>query len=65
MHNILPNYPGHFFKKSTNKSFTQFVVDMRLGYASKLLLSSNDSISEIAYKKTVSLLYYKQVLLLL
>ncbi len=41
---------GHFFKKSTNKSFTQFVVDMRLGYASKLLLSSNDSISEIAYK---------------
>jgi AraC-like DNA-binding protein len=41
---------GHFFKKSTNKSFTQFVVDMRLGYASKLLLSSNDSISEVAYK---------------
>ena len=41
---------GHFFKKSTNKSFTQFVVDMRLGYASKLLLNSNESISEIAYK---------------
>ena len=41
---------GHFFKKSTNKSFTQFVVDMRLGYASKLLLNSNHSISEIAYK---------------
>ncbi len=41
---------GHFFKKSTNKSFTQFVVDMRLGFASKLLLNSNDSISEIAYK---------------
>ncbi len=41
---------GHFFKKSTNKSFTQFVVDMRLGYASKLLLNSNNSISEIAYK---------------
>lgn len=41
---------GHFFKKSTNKSFTQFVVDMRLGYACKLLLSSNASISEIAYE---------------
>ena len=41
---------GHFFKKSTNKSFTQFVVDMRLGYASKLLLNSNQSISEIAYE---------------
>lgn len=41
---------GHFFKKSTNKSFTQFVVDMRLGYASKQLINSNHSISEIAYK---------------
>jgi len=41
---------GHFFKKSTNKNFTQFVVDLRLGYASKLLLNSNDSISEIAFK---------------
>jgi len=40
---------GHFFKKSTNKSFTQFVVDMRLGYATKLLLNSSHSISEIAY----------------
>jgi len=35
---------GHFFKKSTNKSFTQFLVDMRLGYASNLILNSNDSI---------------------
>jgi len=40
---------GHFFKKCTNKSFTQFVIDLRLGYASRLLLNSNDSISEIAY----------------
>jgi AraC-like DNA-binding protein len=41
---------GHFFKKCTNKNFTQFVVDMRLSYASKLLLNSSHSISEIAYK---------------
>ncbi len=41
---------GHFFKKSTNKSFTRFVVDLRLGYASKLLINSNHSISEIAYR---------------
>ncbi len=40
---------GHFFKKCTNKSFTQFVVDLRLGHASKLLLDSNLSISEIAF----------------
>lgn len=40
---------GHFFKKCTNKNFTQFVVDLRLGHASKLLLDSNLSISEIAF----------------
>ncbi len=40
---------GHFFKKCTNKNFTQFVVDLRLGHASKLLLNSNLSISEIAF----------------
>ncbi len=48
--NMSPSAFGHFFKKSTNKSFTQFVVDLRLGYASKLLLNTNHSISEIAYK---------------
>jgi len=41
---------GHFFKKSTNKSFTQFVVDLRLGFAIRLLLNSDESISEIAFR---------------
>ena len=41
---------GHFFKKSTNKSFTQFVVDLRLGYAIRLLLNSDESVSEIAFR---------------
>lgn len=41
---------SHFFKKSTNKSFTQFVIDLRIGYACKLLLESHDTISEICYK---------------
>ena len=41
---------SHFFKKSTNKSFTQFVIDLRIGYACKLLLESQDTISEICYK---------------
>lgn len=48
--NMSPSAFGHFFKKCTNKSFTQFVIDLRLGYASRLLLNSNDSIAEIAYK---------------
>ncbi len=47
--NMSPSAFGHFFKKCTNKSFTQFVVDLRLGHASKLLIDSNLSISEIAF----------------
>ncbi len=47
--NMSPSAFGHFFKKCTNKSFTQFVVDLRLGHASKLLLNSTLSISEIAF----------------
>ncbi len=47
--NMNPSAFGHFFKKCTNKSFTQFVVDLRLGHASKLLIDSNHSISEIAF----------------
>ena len=41
---------GHFFKKSTNKSFTQFVVDLRLGHTIRLMQNSNKSISEIAFE---------------
>ena len=41
---------GHFFKKSTNKSFTQFVVDLRLGHSIWLMQNSNKSISEIAFE---------------
>jgi AraC-like DNA-binding protein len=40
---------SHFFKKSTNKSFTQFVIDLRIGHACKLLLESQDTISQICY----------------
>lgn len=47
--NMSPSAFGHFFKKCTNKSFTQFVVDLRLGHASKLLLDSDLSIGEIAF----------------
>ena len=41
---------SHFFKKSTNKSFTQFVIDLRIGCACKLLLESQDTISQICYR---------------
>ncbi|MEL6866700.1 MAG: AraC family transcriptional regulator [Bacteroidota bacterium] len=40
---------SHFFKKRTNKSFTQFVIDMRIGHACKLLLETHDPVSQICY----------------
>ncbi len=41
---------SHFFKKSTHKSFTQFVIDLRIGHACKLLLETQDTISQICYQ---------------
>jgi AraC-like DNA-binding protein len=40
---------SHFFKKYTNKSFTQFLIDVRIGYACKLLLDTSDSINQVSY----------------
>jgi AraC-like DNA-binding protein len=41
---------SHFFQKYTNKSFTQFVLDVRIGHACKLLLSSDETINQIGYR---------------
>ena len=41
---------SHFFKKSTNKSFKQFLLDLRIGHACKLLIETDQSISEIGYQ---------------
>ncbi len=40
---------SHFFKRSTNKSFTQFLIDLRLGHAARLLLETQENISQICY----------------
>ncbi len=40
---------SHFFKKYTNKSFRQFLIDVRLGHACKLLLSTDQNIKQICY----------------
>lgn len=41
---------SHFFRKYTNKSFTEFLTDVRIGHTCKLLLSTDETISQIAYK---------------
>jgi AraC-like DNA-binding protein len=41
---------SHFFQKYTNKSFTQFLVDVRVGHACKLLLDTDDTVKQVCFK---------------
>lgn len=41
---------SRFIKKRTGKTFVDSLNDIRLGYATRLLIDSTESISEIAYK---------------
>lgn len=41
---------SHFFQKSTFRSFTQFLVDVRIGHACKLLLNTDETINQICFK---------------
>jgi AraC-like DNA-binding protein len=40
---------SHFFKKYTNKSFRQFLIDVRLGHACRLLLDTDQDVKEICF----------------
>ena len=40
---------SHFFKKSTNKSFTSFLIDVRLGNACKLLQETDDLVKDVCH----------------
>ena len=49
--NMTPNAFCRYFKQRTNKTYIQFLNELRLEHACKLLLSNKDlSISEIAEK---------------
>ncbi|MDO6432193.1 AraC family transcriptional regulator [Flavitalea sp. BT771] len=41
---------SHYFKKRAQKTFTQFVNEMRIGLAKRLLIETEKSIAEIAYE---------------
>lgn len=41
---------SHFFKKSTNRSFSQYLTEIRVGQACKLLLETQDSIREVCFQ---------------
>lgn len=40
---------SHFFQKYTNKNFTEFLIDVRIGNVCKLLLNTDENISQISY----------------
>jgi AraC-like DNA-binding protein/quercetin dioxygenase-like cupin family protein len=40
---------SHYFKKCTNSSFSDYITDLRLGLAARLLFESEESIKEICY----------------
>jgi len=49
--NMTPNAFCRYFKQRTNKTFVNFLIDIRIGNACKLLAKNNDlSITEISYK---------------
>lgn len=50
MLNMTPNAFCRFFKRHTQKPFSRFVNEMRIGHACKLLMDRTLSISEICYE---------------
>lgn len=41
---------SHFFQKYAFRSYTQFIVDVRLGHACKLLLDTDETVGRICFK---------------
>ncbi|MDP3313271.1 AraC family transcriptional regulator [Lutibacter sp.] len=49
--NMTPNAFCRYFKQRTNKTFVNFLIDIRIGSACKLLTKNNDlNITEVSYK---------------
>ncbi len=48
--NLSPTSFSRYFKARTNKTFSDFVTELRIGQACKLLLNKDASITQIAYE---------------
>jgi AraC-like DNA-binding protein len=48
--NMTPNSFCRYFKSCTRKSYSQFVMDLRIGHACKLLSEGRKSIKEVCYE---------------
>lgn len=48
--NISPNSFCRYFKSKTSKTYSQFLIEIRVGYACKLLIENNLSIKQLCYE---------------
>ena len=48
--NMSPSAFSRYFKSRTRKSFTQFVIEMKIGYCCKLLINEKLSVADVCYK---------------
>jgi AraC-like DNA-binding protein len=47
---MTPSAFCHYFKKYTKKTFTQYVNEVRIGYACKLLMETGMNVSEVSFQ---------------
>lgn len=48
--NMSPTAFSRYFKSRTRKSYTQFVIELKIGYACKLLINEKMSVAEVCYQ---------------
>jgi AraC-like DNA-binding protein len=48
--NISPNSFCRFFKSRTRKTYSQFLIELRVGHACKLLIENNLSVKQVCYE---------------
>lgn len=64
--NISPNSFCRYFKSRTRKTYSQFLIEIRVGHACKLLIENNRSIKQLCYESgfnnfTSFHKYFKQI----
>lgn len=48
--NMTPAAFSRYFKTHTRKTFSQFVIELKIGYACKLLMKDNQTVTQVCYE---------------
>jgi AraC-like DNA-binding protein len=48
--NMSPTAFSRYFKSRTRKSFTQFIIELKIGYACKLLMKDDMTVTQVCYE---------------